>query len=143
MSLILLVCLHGFDPFVLVGHLAIKNHSQFFIISTIRGAVRGLGSDLVYGGYIASRYHFSILSLSLNLHHLTNYLNYHLTCAPDWVPHNWRAHDCSHDPVTNHLILTLDSSHDQACDHHTPNQSGARLSDRSLTYDLVYHIQLN
>jgi len=65
---------------------------------------------------VASWHHFSILSLSLNLHHLTNYLNYHLTHAPDWVPHDWRACDHSHDPVTNHLILTLDSSCDQACD---------------------------
>ena len=59
--------------------------------------------------------HFSILSLSLVPHHLTNYLTYHLTCAPDLVPHDWGAHAHSHNPVTDHLILTLDFSCDQAC----------------------------
>jgi len=68
------------------------------------------------GMNVASRHHFSILSLSLTSHHLTDYLTYHLTCAPDLVPHDWGAHDRSHNPVTDYLISTLDSSHDQACD---------------------------
>jgi len=68
------------------------------------------------GMNVASRHHFSILSLSLTSHHLTDYLTYHLTCTPDLVPHNWGARDHSHDPVTDYLILTIDSSHDQACD---------------------------
>jgi len=65
---------------------------------------------------VASGHHFSILSLSLNLHHLTDYLTYHLTRAPNLVPHDWGACDRSHNPVTDHLILILDSSCDQACD---------------------------
>jgi len=64
------------------------------------------------GMNVASRHHFSILSLSLTSHHLTNYL----TRAPNLVPHDWGAHDRSHDPVTDYLILTLDCSCDQACD---------------------------
>ena len=68
------------------------------------------------GMNVASGYHFSILSLSLASHHLTDYLTYHLTCAPDLVPHDWRACDRSHDPVTDHPILTIDCLHDQACD---------------------------
>ena len=66
--------------------------------------------------YVAFPYHFSILLLSLNHHHLTDYLTYHLTCAPDLVPYDWGAHACSHNPITDHLILTLDFSCDQACD---------------------------
>jgi len=54
------------------------------------------------GMNVASRHHFSILSLSLDLHYLTNYLTYHLTHAPDLVPHDWGARDCSHNPVTDH-----------------------------------------
>jgi len=65
---------------------------------------------------VAFPYHFSILLLSLNSHHLTNYLTHHLTCAPDLVPHDWEARVHSHDPVTDYLILTLDSAHNQACD---------------------------
>jgi len=65
---------------------------------------------------VASRHHFSILSLSLDSHHLTDYLTYHLTRAPNLVPRDWGARDHSHDPVTDHLILTIDFSHDQACD---------------------------
>jgi len=61
-------------------------------------------------------HHFSILSLSPTSHHLIDYLTYHLTRAPDLVPHNWGAHDRSHDPMTDHLISTIDSSCDQACD---------------------------
>ena len=68
------------------------------------------------GMNIASRHHFSILSLSLASHHLTAYLTYHLTCAPDLVPHDWGTRDHSHDPVTDYLISTIDSSCDQACD---------------------------
>jgi len=68
------------------------------------------------GMNVAFGHHFSILSLSLNLHHLTDYLTYHLTHAPNLVPHDWGARDCSHNPVTDHLILTLDFSRDQACD---------------------------
>jgi len=68
------------------------------------------------GMNVASGHHFSILSLSLDPHHLTDYLTYHLTHAPNLVPHDWGACDYSHDPVTDHLILILDSSRDQACD---------------------------
>jgi len=68
------------------------------------------------GMNVVSRHHFSILSLSLRPHHLTSYLTYDLTSAPDLVPHDWGAHDRSHNPMTDHLILTLDFSHDQACD---------------------------
>ena len=68
------------------------------------------------GMNVASGHHFSILPLSLASHHLTNYLNYYLTHAPDLVPHDWGARDCSHDPVTDYLLLTLDFSCDQACD---------------------------
>jgi len=66
--------------------------------------------------FVVSGHHFSILLLSLNSHHLTDYLNYHLTHAPDLVPHDWEAHDRSHNPVTDHLILMLDFLCDQACD---------------------------
>jgi len=66
--------------------------------------------------YVASGHHFSILSLSLTSHHLTDYLTYHLTCAPGLVPYDWGAHDYSHDHVTDYQILTIDSSRDQACD---------------------------
>jgi len=65
---------------------------------------------------VASGHHFSILSLSLAPHHLTDYLTYHLICAPDLVPHDWGACDCSHNPMTNHLISTIDFPRDQACD---------------------------
>ena len=68
------------------------------------------------GMNIASRHHFSILSLSLTSHHLTDYLTYHLTRAPALVPHDQGARDHSHNPVTNHLILAIDFSCDQACD---------------------------
>jgi len=47
---------------------------------------------------VAFGHHFSILSLSLNSHHLTNYLTYHLTHAPDLVLHDRGARDCSHNP---------------------------------------------
>ena len=50
---------------------------------------------------VVSGHHFSILSLSLRPHHLTDYLTYHLTCTPNLAPHDWGAHDHSHDPVTN------------------------------------------
>jgi len=63
---------------------------------------------------VVSKHHFSILSLPICPHHLTDYLNYHLTCAPDLGPHDWGARDHSHDPVTDYLILTLDFSRDQA-----------------------------
>ena len=65
---------------------------------------------------VVSGHHFSILLLSLMSHHLTNYLNYYLTCAPDLVPHDWGVCDCSYNPITDHQILTIDFSHDQACD---------------------------
>ena len=68
------------------------------------------------GMNVASRHHFSILSLSLRPHHLTDYLTYHLTRAPDLVPCDWGARDYSHDPVTDDLILTIDFSRDQTCD---------------------------
>jgi len=68
------------------------------------------------GMNVASGHHFSILSLSLTPHHLTDYLTYHLTRAPDLVPCDWGAHDYSHDPVTDDLILTIDFSRDQTCD---------------------------
>jgi len=61
-------------------------------------------------------YHFSILSLSLEPHHLTDYLNYHLIHAPNLVPHDLGACARSYDPMTDHLILTLNCSCDQACD---------------------------
>jgi len=65
---------------------------------------------------VASGHHFSILLLSLTPHHLTDYLTYHLTRAPALVPHDWGARDHSYDPVTDHPILTIDFSRDQACD---------------------------
>jgi len=65
---------------------------------------------------VASGHHFSILSLSLTSHHLTDYLNYQLTHAPNLVPHNWGARDRSHNPVTDYLISTIECSRDQACD---------------------------
>jgi len=68
------------------------------------------------GMNVASRHHFSILSLSLRPHHLTDYLTYHLTRAPDLVPHDWGARDRSHDPMTDYLISTIDYSRDQAYD---------------------------
>ena len=68
------------------------------------------------GMNVAFGHHFSILSLSLTSHHLTDYLTYHLTRAPDLVPHDWGARDRSHDPVTDYSILTIDCSRDQACD---------------------------
>ena len=68
------------------------------------------------GMNVASGHHFSILSLSLTSHHLTDYLNYQLTRAPDLVPHDWGARDRSHNPVTDYLISTIECSRDQACD---------------------------
>ena len=68
------------------------------------------------GQVVASGHHFSFLSLPLTSHHLTDYLNYHLTRAPDLVPHNWGARDRSHDPVTDYPILTIDCSRDPAYD---------------------------
>jgi len=68
------------------------------------------------GMNVASGHHFSILSLPLASHHLTDYLNYHLTRAPDLVPLDWGARDHSHDPMTDYSILTIDCSCDQACD---------------------------
>jgi len=65
---------------------------------------------------VASGHHFSILSLSLHPYHLTDYPTYHLTWAPALVPHDWGARDCSHNPMTDHLISTIDLSRDQACD---------------------------
>jgi len=65
---------------------------------------------------VVSGHHFSILSLSLASHHLTDYLTYHLIRAPNLVPHDWGACDHSHDPVTDYLTLTIDCSCDQACD---------------------------
>jgi len=50
------------------------------------------------------------------MHHLTDYLTYHLTCAPALVPHDRGTRDRSHDPVTDYSILTIDYSRDQACD---------------------------
>jgi len=70
-----------------------KFHGKPQRMTTIAGEAKGLN--------VASGHHFSILSLSLNLHHLTNYLTYHLICAPNLVPHSWGARDHSHNPVTD------------------------------------------
>jgi len=58
--------------------------------------------------YVAFPYHFSILLLSLNPYHLTDYLNYHLICAPSLVPHDWGACDCCHGlPRLPNILLPI------------------------------------
>ena len=93
--------------------------------------------------HVVFPYHFSILLLSLEPYHLTNYLNYHLICAPDFMPYDWGAYACSHNPMTDHSILTLDSYITRHVTYCAPDQSGARPSDHSLTCDLAYYIWPN